>query len=78
MLAFGESKLACVSKRIQPMSAGCRIADDKRQAAALAVQSICSSKSSLVVTLRQPVAVKPQLKRKRSTTKALEAARNSS
>ena len=69
-----ESMLACVSN---PISAGCRIADDKRQAAASAVQSICSSKSSLVVTLRQPVAVKPQLKRKRSTTKALEAARNS-
>ncbi|KAL3162201.1 hypothetical protein ABBQ32_009907 [Trebouxia sp. C0010 RCD-2024] len=55
-----------------------RIADDKRQAAATAVQAVCSSKLSLVVTLRQPAAGKPQLKRKRSTTKALEAARNPS
>lgn len=63
---------------ITPTGECCRIADDKGQAAATAVQAICSSKSSLVVTLRQPVALKPQLKRKRSTTKALEAARNCS
>ncbi len=38
---------------------------------------MCPTKS-LVVTLRQPVPiVKAQLKRKRSSSKALEAARNS-
>lgn len=54
-----------------------RIADDKRQAAAAAVQAICPNKSPFIVTLRQPVALRPQLKRKRSSNKALEAARNS-
>lgn len=54
-----------------------RIDKEKRQAAVSAVQAICPTKS-LVVTLRQPVpTLKPQLKRKRSSSKALEAARNS-
>lgn len=54
-----------------------RIANERRQVAVSAVQAICPSKS-LVVTLRQHVpVVKAQLKRKRSSSKALEAARNS-
>ncbi len=55
----------------------CRIANEKRQAVVSALQAVCPTKS-LVVTLRQPVPiVKAQLKRKRSSSKALEAARNS-
>lgn len=53
-----------------------RIPSEKRQAAVSALQAVCPTKS-LVVTLRQPVPiVKAQLKRKRSSSKALEAARN--
>lgn len=54
-----------------------RIPSEKRQAAVSALQALCPTKS-LVVTLRQPVPiVKAQLRRKRSSSKALEAARNS-
>lgn len=56
-----------------------RIAKDKRQAATTAVEALCPKKG-LVVTLYPPApplpTVRPQLKRKRSSSKALEAARN--